>query len=431
MHSGNLSKALGIVVVIFVLFILPRAEAVDLTSGPNTASDIQKPFEDPVKSINAQQREISLLFAGSTLWQGIYSAAGSGDYAYAYPYFGLQVIDMSDPGNPVIVGEFYHPVTPEDMVVDGDFVYVAAGAQQLLIFDVSDPYSPVMANTIESYSNPHGIEIIGTTAYISADEEFLIVDISDPYSPEILQSFDPGGSNARHAVIVGDYSYIAADYSLEIWDLSIIESPYNVSHKFIGRDNWDIVMADNIAYVLDRKSGLYLLNLSNPPFPVALGSWEDTSSYLRDVEIAGDYSYVTSSSSIRIIDVSDPWNPQFSSSWPALGENTGTYIDENDLFISDWRGGVSRYDISSPATPTLEAVFESPGMGHDLALSGDFAYEANGAGGMQVLDMSDPENPTVIGSYDTPGETWSVEVIGHYAYLADDFIGTISPIHTR
>ncbi len=429
----------GLLLVSIIFLGFTGAASVNLTPGPDAEPQLQitdgvvtvpESYEydlgaDLEKNFDAQPRQVSLIYAGSELWQGTSCGAGSGNYAYAYPYFGFQVIDMTDPGSPTVVGKVYYPATPEDMVVDGDFVYVAAGSKQLLIFDVSDPYSPVLANRVETSSYARGVEIMETTAYVSADKFFLIVDVTDPYSPEILQSFDPGCCNAQHTVIVGDHAYIAADYALQVWDLSDINAPVFVGRRFSGGDSWDIVSAGNRAYMLGRKSGLYVLNAAYPYWPSTFGSWIDTSSYLYDVEIAGDYSYVTSPSSIRIIDVADPYNPVFSSSWPALGWNTNTYIDNERMYISDWAGGVSRYEISSPAAPALESVYESPGMGYDLAISGNYAYEANGIGGLKVLDITDPESPSVIGSYDIPGKAWTVEVIDQYVYVGSESSGII------
>ena len=55
---------------------------------------------------------------------------------------GLQIIDVSDPVKPALLGSIDTNGDYRDVVVVGTTVYVAAGYAGLKIIDVSDPTSP-------------------------------------------------------------------------------------------------------------------------------------------------------------------------------------------------------------------------------------------------------------------------------------------------
>ncbi len=64
-----------------------------------------------------------------------------GDYAYAGGRFGLTILDVSNPAQPVEIGHLALPVV--DIEVAGDYAYIAAGDAGLHLVDVSDPTAPV------------------------------------------------------------------------------------------------------------------------------------------------------------------------------------------------------------------------------------------------------------------------------------------------
>ena len=61
-------------------------------------------------------------------------------------------------------------------------------------------------------------------------------------------------------------------------------------------------MVGDFAYVADRDSGLRIIDVSNPAFPVEIGAF-DTPDEAYDVEVVGDLAYVADRySGLRIID---------------------------------------------------------------------------------------------------------------------------------
>jgi hypothetical protein len=80
-----------------------------------------------------------------------YAVAVAGQYAYvAAGLAGLQVIDVSDPGNPRLVGGLDTPGSAEGVAVSGQYAYVADGEWGLHILRIGDAATPPRAWTDRS-----------------------------------------------------------------------------------------------------------------------------------------------------------------------------------------------------------------------------------------------------------------------------------------
>lgn len=121
------------------------------------------------------------------------SVVVAGDYAYvANGTNGLLVLDVSDPTNITKVGGCEIGTDVQQIAVSGHFACLA-GPWDLHVIDVSDPANPLLAG---QYENPYGGDFIGAMAasgnYLSlflypvmpGGGGLLVVDISDPAHPQ-------------------------------------------------------------------------------------------------------------------------------------------------------------------------------------------------------------------------------------------------------
>jgi len=143
------------------------------------------------------------------------SAAGSvwvevvGDAAYrSGGDFVVEVWDVSDPTDPTVTGSIpVHTKDTHGMAVDGNLGYVYGGGGSadecwLDVLDLSDPIAPVVVGSCslgyESYSaQPHGGVVYASLAGYGTG----IVDVSDPASP-VFESLV--GPNNRAMSVAGD-----------------------------------------------------------------------------------------------------------------------------------------------------------------------------------------------------------------------------------
>ena len=82
-----------------------------------------------------------------------HGVAVSGNYAYVADGFGLQVVDISMPDSPALVGEVATPGAARGVAVAGNYAYVADGSTLLnglglQVIDISLPQSPTLVAAV-------------------------------------------------------------------------------------------------------------------------------------------------------------------------------------------------------------------------------------------------------------------------------------------
>jgi len=83
---------------------------------------------------------------GEWRWGPCYSAAVKGNYAYIGNGLLLQVLDISNPANPTVVGELYTGGSIRKIIISGNYAYTIFPFQ---IIDISDPTNPVLVKTLQ------------------------------------------------------------------------------------------------------------------------------------------------------------------------------------------------------------------------------------------------------------------------------------------
>jgi hypothetical protein len=125
---------------------------------------------------------------------------------------GLQVIDISDPTNPSIVGSCDTPDSAWGIFVSGTCAYVTGGVSGLQVIDISSPTNPSIMGSYDTPGFAGGIFVSGTYAYVAGGVSGLqVIDISSPTNPSIMGSFYRG--SAKDVYIQGTYAYVAGGVS--------------------------------------------------------------------------------------------------------------------------------------------------------------------------------------------------------------------------
>ncbi len=284
-----------------------------------------------------------------------------------------------------------------------------------------------------------------------------IVDVTtNPFQPEQV-GFIPGDeSNWRDVKFYNNHMYISteADMGIQVADITDPENPELVFE-------WDGVIrahnlfqADGYLYVVGADEGddIEILDLSNPAEPVRVGGW--SAEYIHDVYVRDNYAYACGyySSTMYIIDISDPANPFTEASWTYPGAAHATWLTEdgNYLITGDETSGgyVKIWDISDFNNINMVSEWLPEGgenkSAHNVFVRGDYLYISYYVFGLQILDISDPTNPELAGYYDTyPGEeglyegNWGVYPFAEscHSYVSDmeaglvlvDFDGCVNP----
>lgn len=360
-----------------------------------------------------------------------YVASGTG---------GLQIIDISTPDNPTLLGS--NPLTVlfgisglgRGVEVVGDTAFVAAATVGLDIIDVSDPANPTILSNI---SNPdfawaNNVTVEGNTAFISHTGGMDIINITDVNNPVLLSSYS--AINSLDVDIVENTAFIAFENGLDIVDISDLNHPTLIGNYDIDSVK-GIEVKDNKAFLTGLFNGLTVLDVSDPTKPILLDDYLFYyADYTTDVNIVDNTAYVSNSLGIEILDISNPVDPTLLSNYNtqraiqiAVSGNLAFVVNQDvDSYDPETledivlEGGLEIVDISDPAKPIFVSNFESLGNPMMVTIRDNTAFIADMEAGVTIVDISDPTHPTLLSNYDTPGQAYQVELAGNTAFIADD-----------
>jgi uncharacterized repeat protein (TIGR01451 family) len=96
----------------------------------------------------------------------------------------LHVVDVSDPRNPSEISSFALSNNPNDLAVNGDYVYIA-GFPRLEIIDISNPLQPTQAGTWWGYSR-RVAALDGMVYFLGSLDILNVLDAREPAEPALL-----------------------------------------------------------------------------------------------------------------------------------------------------------------------------------------------------------------------------------------------------
>jgi hypothetical protein len=221
----------------------------------------------------------------------------SGNYAYLSDLSdGLRIYDISNPSNTVQVGHFS---TNGDSFTSGTvtngYAYMAAGTA-FDIINVTNPSSPSLMTTRHAGSGAEAfqLDVVGNYVYLAAQAQGLIIfDISNLVSPVMVGQINNNGS-ATWVRVSGDFAYVAngAD-GLRVDSITNPASPVNVGHIVTGGFTWGVAVRGQYAFVA-QSTGVVVVDVSDPFKPVLAGS-ASTSAQAFGVAVSKDFVYAANS----------------------------------------------------------------------------------------------------------------------------------------
>ena len=306
------------------------------------------------------------------------------EYAIVGRTNGTSFVDISDPYNPLYVGDL--PATPgsriaiwRDMKVYQDHVYVVADG-----------------------AGEHGVQVLDLTRLREFDGEPITFD----------ETFHYDGIHSAHNIVINEATGFA----------------YTVGNSGGGET---------------CGGGLHILNLSTPSRPMFDGCFADPETGRRGTGYSHDAQCViydgpdeehrgkeiclgSNETALSIADVSDKTAPVTisSASYPNVAyAHQGWLTEDHRYFYMNDEGDEPQglvegtrtlvWDVQDLDDPVLvtEYIAETTATDHNLYIVGNTMYQSNYDAGLRILDISDPVNPVEIGYFDTSpyegGASWS------------------------
>jgi hypothetical protein len=337
----------------------------------------------------------------------------------------LEIIDISEPENPVELAKYLTPSFIYSIVVEGNYVYLANEDLGLRILDVTDRSNPIEIAFLEIQGFYSRIAFNNDFIYYSTNssEPLQIIDVSDPELPTVVRILDVYSRSKM--TVQGDYLYLAARWDgFEIYNIATPADPFKIGS--IG-DIYceDVDVSGNYAY-LSVFDSLLIVDISMPTDPFTVGVLYPEFGSIQTCKIENNVAYIGQRNTLKIMDVADPEVPV------SLGHYTNNpgfihnmLVMNHTALLASGTNGINIIDVSNPAAPESTGSFDTAGDSYGIAVRNDLAFLANGWDGLRIIDISNPEEPYAIGNYDTEELALKVKLSGDHAYVANSSEGLL------
>lgn len=305
-------------------------------------------------------------------------------------------------------------------------------------------------NDCWGYVSPSGREY----AIMGVEGGYGFVEVTNPSNPQIVATVAGPNSLWHDVKVIGQYAYGVSEggSGVQVMNLANIDNGvvtlvrnwtsggYSTTHNIVANTEagtlW--VVGANIG-----NGGLIHLDISNPALPALDGGW--TEMYVHDAQVvtwhdgalagheiafcASGFSGGFSSTGMRVVDVTNPNNPQVLATifYPSSGYSHQVWLsdDRQYLYLNDELDEGSTVSVTTtrvinvadPANPFFVGTFTTglPSIDHNLYTRDGLIFQANYRSGLRVFDALDPVNPTQIAYFDTYPGSDSAEFNGAWS----------------
>ncbi len=282
--------------------------------------------------------------------------------------------------------------------------------------DVSDPYNPVYLGNLPKTADSPGSTWRDIKVY--KDHAFVVADGAAAHG---MQVFDL--TQLRNVVNAPVTFTETAHYDR-----------IHSSHNIVINEAVGYAYAVGASAGGETcGGGLHMINIQDPRRPTFAGCFADESTGRRSTGYTHDAQCVTyhgpdeehqgkeiclgaNETALSIADVTDTEAPVALStaSYPNVGYAHQGWLTEDHRYffmndeLDEMRGSVDHtrtliWDLTDLDDPVLlkEHFGTQHSIDHNLFIKGNFMYQANYTSGLRVLDISDVENPVEVGYFDT------------------------------
>lgn len=296
-----------------------------------------------------------------------YAAPNGKEYALLGTRTGVAVIDVTNPANPQERGFFNGPSsTWRDIRTYGTYAYAvteATGGMQVI--DLTNPDMPTLVGQLHTsrFGNAHNISVDEATGWIyvvGTNAGTVVFDASSsPANPSYVGTYGNGSRSsyfhdfqAQNGLGYGSMIYNGVLRILDVssWPFSTISertTPSSFTHQAWPNAN------DSLVVTVDERTGavMKVWDITNPANPQSRGTFTPNPSAIpHNVFVIGDLVYASwYTEGLRVIDISDPNNPTevaYYDTWsgPSGGYNGAwgcyPFLPSGNVLVSDISTGL-------------------------------------------------------------------------------------------
>ncbi len=278
-----------------------------------------------------------------------------------------------------------------DIAAYEDHLYLAAGKNGVLIYSLADPAVPSLVGKIDAKKLVKSITIAGESLYLLENGLIRQYQIEDPVAPQLLVEREHFSAPQRlfHA---GDKVYVSDNNS----GLAVIDNSSGVLSETsdffnLGGDSRALIADGDYLYAAVTGIGLKVLQ-SDAIKPRTVAGFFPTPGNVKDFTIYGDYIYILDSVGqlqVKQLNVNPAGSREVVDSFLQT-QAISLFFDRNGstLYLPSRKTGVTALDISTPGQMSI--VGEWPQLNADRLYADDeYLLAKKGIDGVELFKFDE------------------------------------------
>ncbi len=359
----------------------------------------------------------------------LYGTAIANGALYAGSDEGVIQILIDDPSNLTLGATVGQASNRLSLLVEDDYLYLAARTLGLQIFDVTDSGNVQLVSQIDTLGDCFDIAKHGDRLFVSEREfGFSVIDVSDVAVPKVIGEYyfeNEAFSSTIDSEIEVMYVSLSGDAARAVVDISpALAGSVMGSFDVLNRP-WAMTVVGEDVYAAEDLI-MRAIDAAEPTQMQQIGFIEAVGP-ARDIAQIDPQSLVLAvgGQGIQVVDITVPTTPVSASILDVPGFALGVEVSGNVAFVAARQGGLSAVDLHDQSQPSLLGTVDVGGNAIDAFVRDDLCYVAASAGGLAIVDVSDPGMMSVIGSAAGPYSVTSVGVLGSLAVVGTSDTGCV------
>ena len=335
----------------------------------------------------------------------------TGNYVYtAAGKDGFRIIDITSPEMMSVKGAM-NDIEAYAVEVRGDYAYLACGPGGLNIVNIMDPGLPVITGKRTTVS-ASDVCLKDNIAYIADQDSGLkVIDIASSTSPERISTITDINSSIVYSV--DNLLFSDDSSSLRVFDISDPAKPAGIT-EYNYNDIRDIIVEDNIAYLLSGRLGLIILDISDIKTPIQLStlSLTNPAAFTK----SGSFIYVADGrNGLKIINVSNLKKPVNFDSLKS-GNTVAIDVSGENVIVAETTGLTTIQTFLQGVSFVINK-FITTIRSTSIAIYKTLSFIPAKSDGLLVLDISSPESPVEVKANITPDYAGDIVIDGNDLYM--------------
>jgi hypothetical protein len=358
-------------------------------------------------SLNKSSADSVLTTIGRWGWGACYTFDADSQYAFIGNGSLVQAFDLSDPANPILVGQYLSNGIVYDIKILDNKAYVCIGAG-LLILDISNPYQMTKLGFVAIPAGAFKQTIEPGFDYVLTYGALLwIIDISDPSNPTVRNNTDvssiPPGllASKDNIVYVTDPTYAGVG-------LVNVSNPDTLSGTLLTETRIrGMYVADTLLFLsgdYTQGYGISIYSIADAANPVFLSRTYTNGQDITTFTKSDSILYAKSDSALERLNIIDPYNPQLTNTikYSAL-DGTGKLEVIKNYLLTQKDIGFETVQIINPDSLSLSSFFPTGYWVTKIRVKNNLAFIASAYAGIWIVDVSDPVHPTNVANINPGG----------------------------